>query len=426
MNKKINPVDKVRGEISMPGDKSISHRVALVGSIAWGKTEARNFLRAEDCMQTVSAMKAMGVEIELEADRITINGKGLSGLVDPNRELFLGNSGTTMRILPGILAGSNFEVTLSGDESLSKRPMTRIIDPLKKMGVDIRSKKDEGLPPIVVCGGNVKPIEYTTRVASAQVKSCILLAGLHADGITRVTEPFMSRDHTERILEFCGGRVSRAGLTVSLKGKISLQGRDIFIPGDMSSGAFFIAAACLLEGSDVVIRNVGLNPTRTGFVGALLRMGANISVIDKKDVFEPYGDIRVRYARLEPVVIEEKEVPILIDEIPILAVVASRAEGVSRIDGLSELRVKETDRINALMQNLKLLGVDVREEGDGLLINGGSGKFKRALMKSYGDHRTAMSMSIAALLAEGDCKIENVDCINTSFPDFFSTLESIS
>ena len=425
MDKLIKPVEHLRGEIELPGDKSVSHRAIFIGSISKGKTRGKNFLQAADCLRTVSAFRAMGIDIEIRDKTVTVKGAGLDGLKKPEKELYLGNAGTTMRILPGILAGQNFTATLTGDASLSKRPMDRIIAPLQKMGVDVRSKNSNGCPPLTIKGGRVKPIEYSTKVASAQVKSCILFAGLHADGVTSLTEPFMSRDHTERMLEFAGAAISRKNFTVSVKGKCSLQGKEFVIPGDPSSAAFFIAGAALLEGSDVTLRGIGLNPTRTGFLTALQKMGADITIRNKKKAVEPYGDIRVKFKPLTAVVIKKEDVPLLIDEVPILAVLASQAKGTTVIKGLGELRVKETDRILSMTKNLKLMGADINAEGDALIINGRRKRFQRATLDSYEDHRTAMSMAVASLFADGDCTIKDTDCVSTSFPEFFELLHTI-
>jgi 3-phosphoshikimate 1-carboxyvinyltransferase len=423
MDKTIKPINCLRGEIDLPGDKSISHRVIFIGSIAKGKTEGKNFLRAEDCLHTVSAFRAMGVRINLNGTKIIVSGKGLRGLRKPAAgKLYLGNSGTTMRILPGVLAGQDFAATLTGDASLSKRPMERIMEPLRKMGVEISSKKAKGFPPLIIKGGEVKPVTYSTKVASAQVKSCVLFAALYASGITSVTEPFVSRDHTERMLKFAGAKISRTPLTVSVRGGGELRGRNFFIPGDISSAAFFIAGACLLEGSDLTIRNVGLNPTRLGFLNALSRMGARITITGKKNAVEPYGTLRVRSAPLESTVVKKEEFARLIDEVPILSVLASRARGETVIKGISELRVKETDRIFSMTENLKRLGVNIKTRGEDLIIRGCGKRFNKAVLNSFKDHRTAMSMAIAALGAEGECKILDTACVNTSFPDFFRLL----
>ncbi|UCD55034.1 MAG: 3-phosphoshikimate 1-carboxyvinyltransferase [Candidatus Omnitrophota bacterium] len=424
MDKTIKPIERLHGQIDLPGDKSISHRVVFIGGISGGNTSASNFLTAEDSLRTVSAFRDMGIDIEIKDKNIMIAGKGLKGLRKPDKELYLGNSGTTMRILPGILAGQNFEATLTGDESLSKRPMDRIIEPLRKMGVDIHSKNEKGFPPLVIKGGIIKPVEYATRVASAQVKSCILFAGLYAKNVTSVTEPFISRDHTERMLKFCGAKISRKHLTVSIEGKAELDGKKFFIPGDISAAAFFIAGACILEGSDITIRNIGLNATRTGFLDAIIKMGADVSIKKRtENPPEPYGDIRVRFRKLKSIVVEEKDIPLLIDEVPVLAVLASLAEGRTVIKGTGELRVKETDRIFSITENLKRMGVDIRAEDGNLIINGRKKRFAKAALNSFKDHRTAMSAAVAALYADGDCRIKDIECINTSFPEFFDILD---
>ena len=424
MDKIIKPIDRLRGEIELPGDKSISHRVVFIGGISRGNTRAKNFLNAEDSLRTVSAFRDMGIDIKIKDKNITIAGKGLKGLGKPDKELDLGNSGTTMRILPGILAGQAFEATLTGDESLSKRPMTRIIEPLRKMGVDIHSKNENAFLPLVIKGGKVLPVKYATRVASAQVKSSILFAGLYANGITYVTEPSLSRDHTERMLEFCGAKISKEHLTTSVEGMHELYGKEFFIPGDISGAAFFIAGACMLEGSDITIRNTGLNPTRMGFLNAIKKMGADVNIEKKiEKVPEPYGDIRVRYGRLKSIIVEEKDLPLLIDEVPVLAVLASRARGKTVIKGIRELRVKETDRIFSMTENLKRMGADIKTENENLIIEGREKRFEKASWDTFKDHRTAMSAAVAALYADGDCRIKDIECINTSFPEFFHILD---
>ncbi len=425
MNRTIEPIECLRGEIALPGDKSISHRVVFVGSISAGKTSGKNFLEAEDSMRSVSAFRDMGIDIEVKSKNVTVISSGPNALKKPAGDLYLGNSGTTMRILPGILAGQDFEATLTGDESLSKRPMDRVIEPLEKMGVDIKSKNRNGFPPLAVKGGKVSPIRYATKVASAQVKSCILFAGLYAKGITAVTEPFASRDHTERMLKFCGAKISKKGLTVSVEGGRRLCGKEFFIPGDISSAAFFIAGACILEGSNLTIRDVGLNPTRLGFLNALLKMGADIKIDKKTEAAEPYGDIRVRYAPLKATVIEERDLPLLIDEVPILSVVASQASGKTVIKGVAELKVKETDRVSSILTNLGRMGADIKSEKNNIVVNGPKRRLRKARLESCGDHRTAMSATIAALASAGDCVIENADCVNISFPEFFELLSCL-
>lgn len=416
----------MRGTVDLPGDKSISHRTIFAGGIAEGKTTASNFLMAEDCLRTSSAFGAMGIAVSTKDKKITIEGKGLKGLKKPEGGLYLGNSGTTMRIIAGVLAGQDFETTLTGDESLTRRPMQRVIDPLRKMGISVRTKHNDGFPPVIVKGGDVKPIDYATKIASAQVKSCVLFAGLYANGMTKVTEPAISRNHTERMLEFFGADIKRKNLTVSLEGGKKLSGKSFHIPGDISSAAFFIAAACLLEGSEITLKGVGLNSTRMGFVNVLLRMGARISIADKKDAVEPYGDISVRYSKLRPAIIEPQEIPLLIDEVPVLAVLSSRTEGRTIIKGISELKVKETDRIFSITENLRRMGRDVSTEGENLVIDGNKKRFAAAVLDSFKDHRTAMSMAVAGLCALGDSRVNDADCIDTSFPEFFETLNHLA
>jgi len=425
MDKVIKPIECLRGEIALPGDKSISHRVVFIGAIASGKTSGRNFLEAEDSMRSVSALGEMNIDVEVKNKSVTVSGKGLNGLKKPAGDIYLGNSGTTMRILPGILAGQDFETTLTGDGSLTKRPMSRIIEPLEKMGVDIRSKNKNGFPPLTIKGGRVSPIRYATKVASAQVKSCVLFAGLHAKGATAVTEPFASRDHTERMLKFCGAKISKKGLTVSVEGGYGLSGKEFFIPGDISSAAFFIAGACILKGSELTIRDVGLNPTRLGFLNALLKMGADIEVNKKTEAPEPYGDIRVRYAPLKATTIEESDLPLLIDEVPILSVVASQASGTTVIKGASELKVKETDRLFSILTNLGRMGVAIKSESDNIVVSGRARRLRGARMASFRDHRTAMAGAIAGLASGGDSIIEDADCVNISFPEFFELIDHL-
>ena len=425
MEKVIKPIESLRGEISLPGDKSISHRVVLMGAIAEGDTEGSNFLTADDCLRTVECFRDMGVDIRLEGKRILIKGKGLRGLKKPVKELYAGNSGTTMRLLSGILAGQNFEATLTGDQSLSRRPMARIIEPLRAMSVSACSKNADNLPPLVIKGGVVSPVSYSTKVASAQVKSCILLAGLYADGTTSVTEPFLSRDHTERMLPAFGVGISIKKRSVSVKGPAELRAAQFFIPGDMSSAAFFIAAACMLKGSEITLREIGLNPTRTGFMEAVKRMGADVEILKSKNTKEPYGDVRAGYSDLKAIVIEKSEIPKIIDEIPIFAVLASQAKGDTVIKGVAELKVKETDRVFSITENLRRMGADIRCEGEDLIIRGNRGRFKPSKIASFNDHRTAMSVAVAGLFAAGESVIDDVSCVDISFPEFFEVLDCL-
>lgn len=425
---KIKPCEVIRGTIEVPGDKSISHRAVMFGAIAKGITEADNFLTGEDCISTVNAFRSMGVDINVTGKKVRVEGVDLRGLKKPEKELYLGNSGTTMRLISGILAGQNFEVVLTGDESLSSRPMKRIIEPLKKMGVDIISVPGTGTAPLKIKGGKVEPMSFELKVASAQVKSCILLAGLYANGLTSVTEPFVSRDHTERMLRFFGVKVKSTGRQSVLEnsGNLELKGSKIFVPSDISSAAFFMVAAAILKGSDLTIRNVGINPTRRGIIDVLLRMGAKIELQNVKELYEPVGDLRITGAKLHGTKIEPQEIPLLIDEIPVICVAASCAEGKTEICDVEELKVKETDRIMSMSTNLKKMGVDISSDGKNLFINGKAGRKKPGEFVSYGDHRTAMSMAIAALNTEGESVVKDVECVETSFPGFFTLLDYVS
>jgi len=416
----------LKGEIVVPPDKSVSHRAVMFASIAAGSCRISNFLFAEDCMRTYEAFRSMGVDITRSGGFIEIKGQGMKALEQPAGELYMGNSGTSMRILSGILAGQDFPARMTGDESLSRRPMRRVIEPLLSMGAVI-SSLDGGLPPISTGPRKapLKAISYRTPVASAQVKSCVLAAGLYADGVTSVTEPFQSRDHTERMLEYFAADIERQGLTTSLKGLKELSPRDIEVPGDISSAAFFIVAALLADGSDVILRKVGLNSTRDGALRVLKRMGGRIEVLDVSGDVEPQGDIRVRSSSLKGTVIEAEEIPLLIDEVPVLAVAAAAAEGATEIRGISELKVKESDRVKSVVEDLTRLGAEISEEGDRLIIPGGSERFEPADLESFGDHRIAMSMAVAALISGGECVVRNTGCVETSYPAFLADLEKL-
>jgi len=424
----IQPVNKISGDINIPGDKSISHRAIMLGALATGDTEAENFLTGDDCISTVNAFKEMQVEISIVNKKLIVRGKGLKGFKKPKKELYLGNSGTTIRLISGILSGQEFETVLTGDESLSRRPMKRIIDPLTLMGADIVSLEDNGCAPLRIRGRGLNPIRYKTKVASAQVKSCVLLAGLFADGETGVEEPFLSRDHTERMLEYFGVPVKHNDNIISLTSdsSLNLKAKKFYIPGDVSSAAFFIVLATIFNGASLLIKSVGINPTRRKIIDVLIRMGADIKLENQKDAFEPYCDLRISGASLRGTVVHEDEIASLIDEIPILTVAAAKAEGVTEIRGVSELRVKETDRIHSMVSNLKNMGVDISGDDDIIVIRGNKDRFKKADLVSYGDHRTAMALSIAACFSEGECCIDDVDCVKTSFPDFFEILQAIS
>lgn len=416
----------LKGEFTVPPDKSISHRAIMFGSIATGELKVKNFLLGEDCMRTYEAFRAMGVDITHTGGDVTVKGKGLKGLCKPEGDLYLGNSGTTMRIISGIIAGQEFPVTLTGDESLSSRPMGRIVDPLKEMGANITTS-DGGVPPISIDGSlePLRPVDYSTPVASAQVKSCILAAGLYASGKTSVTEPFQSRDHTERILEYFSADIDRKGLTTTVTGLKELSAKDVEVPGDISSAAFFIVGALLVKSSDIILKNVGLNSTRDGIIKVLKRMGADIEVLDVSGDVEPEGDIRVKYSNLKGTVIEAEEIPLLIDEVPVLIIAAAMADGRTEIRGISELKVKETDRVKSMRENLLKLGVEIVEEEGSLVIEGGVKRFAQADLESFGDHRIAMSMAIAALVSVGECVIRNAECADTSYPGFLRDLKAL-
>ncbi len=423
-NISIDPIKRLRGDIILPGDKSISHRAVMIGAISEGTTRIRNLLDCDDCNYTLKAFLDMGLDIKRDPDETVISGKGMKGLSSPKKPIYLGDSGTSMRLLAGILAGQEFEVILTGGSSLSKRPMQRIVEPLQMMGVDIKAH-DSNFPPITIKGGKPKALEYGMKIASAQVKSAILFAGLSVDGVTTVVEPIKSRDHTERMLKFFGADVRMDDLAVSLKGISKLTGRSLEVPGDISSAAFFIVAATILPESRIVIKSVGINPTRTGLIDVLLRMGAGIKVENKKDLFEPAGAIVIESSSTKGTTIEPDEIPRLIDEIPILLVLASVSEGITVIKGARELRVKETDRINSMSQNLAKMGANVKVRGDDIVIEGVR-TLRRANLTTYNDHRTAMSLTIAAISAKGSSKLDNIDCINKSFPEFLKVLRKIS
>ncbi|MCL4476649.1 MAG: 3-phosphoshikimate 1-carboxyvinyltransferase [Nitrospirae bacterium] len=417
----------LRGEFVPPSDKSISHRAVILSSLAKGRSSVKNFLRAEDTLSTVSAFRALGVEIKERGDELLIHGKGIRGLKEPGNVIDCRNSGTTMRLLSGVLAGSSFFSVLSGDDSLRRRPMQRVIAPLREMGAEIWGRDGDKYPPLAIRGGALKPVRYSLPVASAQVKSAILLAGLSAEGETEIVEPLQSRDHTERMLPAFGAEIAVKGLSVKVKGGAELKGRDTIVPGDFSSAAFFMVAALVMKGSEVVIRNIGINPTRTGLMNVLKRMGADIAAEHLREISgEPVADIRCRGGNeLRAVSIGGDEIPLLIDEFPILCIAATRAEGVTSIAGAGELRVKESDRIKAIATELRKLGADLEEYPDGISIKG-KAALRGCEVETYGDHRIAMSLSIAALMAEGTTIINNASCVDISFPGFFEELKRLA
>ncbi len=431
MNKiKIHHRGPIQGEISTPPDKSISHRAVIFASLAEGRSVIKNFLAAEDPMRTLEAFRQMGIDIEhdTETNTVVINGKGLNGLTAPSGDIDCGNSGTTMRLMSGLLAAQPFSSTLTGDRFLLKRPMQRVITPLERMGAVIESEEG-GLPPLRVKGGGLKPMAYDSAIASAQVKSAILLAGLYCDGETSFTAPVRSRDHTERMLQSAGVELKEVGTAVSVKGIAKLTSQDITVPADFSSAAFFIVAGLLIPGSDILIKNVGINKTRSGLLEILRDMGAgneHIDIHNERFVSgEKVADIRVKHCRLKGITdIDPETFVSAIDEFPILCVAAALAEGTTRIIGAEELRVKESDRIAAMATELANVGVEVEELPDGIIIKGRE-KLEPATVNSHGDHRIAMSMLIAGLTADGETTVEDTDCIDTSFPRFTELLDSL-
>ena len=418
--KAIHPL---RGEISVPGDKSISHRAVMFGAISKGITEVTNFLQGADCLSTISCFRNMGIEIENTPEHILIHGKGLHGLSAPSAILDCGNSGTTTRLISGILAGQNFSSTLTGDASIQKRPMDRIIRPLTQMGASIRSIPENGCAPLEINGHPLHGISYLSPVASAQVKSCILLAGLYADGKTSVTEPALSRNHTELMLNFFGADVTSEGLTASVLPDPFLQGNLVRVPGDISSAAYFIAAALMVPGSEILLKNVGINPTRDGMLRVCHAMGADITLMNKQSSGgEPVADLLVRYTpSLSGTVIEGELIPTLIDEIPIIAVLAATANGTTVIRNAEELKVKESNRLDIMVNELAAMGVSVEGTDDGMRIEGGK-PFHGAKIDSRLDHRIAMSFTIASLAAETSTEILRSDCVNISYPTFYQDL----
>jgi len=417
----VQPSHGLRGEIDLPGDKSISHRSVMFAAIAEGDTLITGFLTGEDTTNTAKAVRMLGIGVEgIGTASLVVHGKGLYGLSEPDGVLDLGNSGTGMRLLAGLLAGQDFFSVLSGDEYLRKRPMARIVEPLRQMGALIDGRSGGRLAPLAIRGGRgIRAVDYTSPIASAQVKSALLLAGLYADGTTSVSEPFKSRDHTERLFRFFGVTVKEEGNRVSVPGQQLLRAPGpLAIPSDISSAAFFMVAASIVPGSDLLIRNVGVNPTRTGVIDVLTGMGAEISLENRREqAGEPVADIRVRYGRLRAVEISGDIIPRAIDEIPVLCVAASYAEGKTVIRDAAELRVKESDRIATTAAELRKMGVVVTELPDGMEITGRE-SLQGALCESHGDHRVAMSIAVAGLAARGDTSVRDAGWIETSFPGF--------
>ncbi|WP_071395585.1 3-phosphoshikimate 1-carboxyvinyltransferase [Bacillus tuaregi] len=418
-------ITSLKGDIIVPGDKSISHRSVMFGAVAEGVTTVTGFLMGEDCLSTVSCFRQLGVEIEETADQMVIHGKGWDGLVEPKEVLNVGNSGTTIRLLMGILAGRPFHTTLIGDESIGKRPMTRVTKPLSSMGAKIEGRQFGEYTPLSIRGGGISGIEYASPVASAQVKSAILLAGLQADGITTVVEPEKSRDHTERMIRQFSGTVEENGLSVSVRGGQVLKGTNIKVPGDISSAAFFLVAGAIVPNSCITLKNVGLNPTRTGIIDVMLEMGADMTIEPLvAEQTEPVGDITIRTSHLKGTTIGGDLIPRLIDEIPIIALLATQAEGETVIRDAQELKVKETNRIDTVVQELSKLGADITATDDGMIIKG-KNKLAGGVVSSHGDHRIGMMLAVAALICKQDVSLEQKEAISVSYPQFFTDLEKL-
>ncbi len=412
----------LRGEIEIPADKSISHRAVMFSSLANGKSKIKNFLYASDCRSTVSVFKNLGVDIEfIDEHNLIVNSNGK--LIKSDLPLDCGNSGTTMRLVSGILAGQNFDSVLVGDASLSKRPMKRVIEPLKLMGAEIDSL--DGKAPLKIYSKKLKPIEYNSPIASAQVKSCILLAGMGIDGITTVNEPYLSRNHTELMLKYMGANITTLDNSVSIQ-KSELEPREITVAGDISSAAFFIVAALITPGSDIIIKNVGLNPTRTGIIDVVKNMNGNLEILDERVVSgEKVGDIRVKYSELKATDINGSIIPRLIDELPVIALLATQADGVTKITDAGDLRNKEADRISAVVNELRKIGVDIDELDDGFIISGTQKIIGGATLETYHDHRLAMTFYIAGLISQKEILVKDFQWVDISMPEFLPLITSI-
>jgi len=425
MIQRIPPAGSVSGQITLPGDKSISHRYAMLASIAEGESRIRNYSTGADCHSTLNAMRALGVPVEQNGTEVTIGGRGLGGLRAPAADLDAGNSGSTIRMLSGILAAQPFTTRIGGDESLSRRPMARIIEPLSQMGASIAAR-DGRFPPLDIHGARLRPIDYTLPVPSAQVKTCVLFAGLYADGDTIVREPVRSRDHTEIALREFGADLRVQGKIITMAGRPTLTGRDLVVPADLSSAAFFIVAALLLPGSRLAIRGVGLNPTRSTLLDFLAGMGAGIRIVEVESRNgELSGELVVTASRVRGGVIEKETTAALIDEIPVLAVLGAASDEGLIIRDAGELRIKETDRIATIAENLRRMGVRSEETPDGLAIPGRQ-QFHAAGLDSFGDHRIAMAFAVAALCADGESSIHGAEAASVSFPEFFESLRQIA
>lgn len=415
----------LRGELAVPGDKSISHRSVMFGALSEGITEAENFLTGADCLSTISCFRQMGISVEQNGTSVIVHGKGLHGLTRPSGIIDAGNSGTTVRLLSGILAGQPFDSTITGDASIQKRPMKRVMTPLSQMGASITSVHENGCAPLQIKGSPLHGIHYLSPVASAQVKSCVLLAGLYADAPTSVTEPAISRNHSELMLRYFGADIQCEGTTSTVLPDPMLIGQKVNVPGDISSAAYFIAATLLVPGSEVLLKNVGINPTRDGMLRVVRAMGGDVTLVNEStDGAEPCADLLIRSSSLYATTIEGELIPTLIDELPVIAVLAAFAEGTTVIKDAAELKVKESDRIAVMTENLKRMGADVEPTDDGMIIHGGR-PLHGATINPHLDHRIAMSFAVAALAADGETKIQDADCVKISYPGFYTDLEGL-
>ncbi|KZR60233.1 3-phosphoshikimate 1-carboxyvinyltransferase [Bacillus badius] len=415
----------LNGRVEVPGDKSISHRSVMFGALAEGKTTIRHFLKGEDCLRTIDCFRKLGVDIEETEEEIIVHGKGWGGLTEPSEILDAGNSGTTTRLLLGILSGRPFHSVLIGDESIARRPMDRVVVPLTEMGAKINGRSNGRFTPLAVAGSSLRPINYELPVASAQVKSAILFAALQAEGETIITEPQLTRDHTEKMIKQFGGDITRRGNDIVLRGGQPFTGTDIYVPGDISSAAFFLVAGAVVPGSEVILENVGLNPTRTGIIDVLVQMGADIKVEEANTAGEEMGTITIRSSSLKGIEIGGDLIPKLIDEIPVIALLATQAEGKTVIKDAEELKVKETNRIDTVVNELKKLGADIKATDDGMIIYGKS-PLTGARVSSHGDHRIGMMLAVASLVAEGAVELENDEAIAVSYPSFFEDMAQLT
>ena len=422
----ITPGRPLKGTIAVPGDKSVTHRAIILTALAEGLSQVTDYCRGEDCLNTMRAFQSLGVRIEETPERLTVHGKGMWGLTEPFGPINCGNSGTGIRLMAGLLAGQDFFTVLTGDESIRRRPMGRVVKPLRAMGATIAGRKGGELAPLAITGTRLKGMSYESPVASAQIKSSLLFASLYADGLTTISEPRLSRDHTERMFAYFGIPFHRDGCTVRIEGRPSIRwsGKTVVVPGDLSAAAFFIVGASIVPDSDVTVLSVGMNPTRTGLLDILRQMGAHIEVLNpREEAGEPVADLRVRSMPLRGVQIGPEQIPQTIDEFPILCVAAAVADGETVITGAEELRVKESDRIATMAAELRAMGARIEERPDGMVIQGlgrkgANGTLTGATCASHGDHRVAMSVAIGALTAAQPTQIQDTVCIETSFPNF--------